>query len=269
MPGGPDRFTRDSTSPALLGNASRKPARFRLRGSHPLWQAFPDPSPNTPVSHSPPSRRQRQDTPHNTPHATPDGSPTQRVWAPPLSLATTHGIDLSFFSSGYFDVSVPRVALPWLCVPHGMTCQWHVGFPHSDVPGSRLTSSSPGLIAGCRVLLRYPAPRHPPRALQTSVPYGTDPNCTGSRKLFLLWLIRICLTYYASQQTEDTLLCPLLFQKELWHSVFKEHAVISHRLFRGFAPRKPNGMAGMAARTDLVLVMIARPHRDAWTFPSP
>ena len=167
---------------------------------------------------------------------------TMCIRAPPLSLATTHGIDLSFFSSGYFDVSVPRVAFPWLCVPHGMTCQWHVGFPHSDVPGSRLTSSSPGLIAGCRVLLRYPAPRHPPRALQTSVPYGTDPNCTGSRKLFLLWLIRICLTYYASQQTEDTLLCPLLFQKELWHSVFKEHAVISHCLFRGFAPRKPNGM---------------------------
>ena len=101
---------------------------------------------------------------------------TMCIRAPPLSLATTHGIDLSFFSSGYFDVSVPRVAFPWLCVPHGMTCQWHVGFPHSDVPGSRLTSSSPGLIAGCRVLLRYPAPRHPPRALQTSVPYGTDPK---------------------------------------------------------------------------------------------
>ena len=31
-----------------------------------------------------------------------------RIWAAPLSLATTHGIDLSFFSSGYLDVSVPR-----------------------------------------------------------------------------------------------------------------------------------------------------------------
>ena len=43
-----------------------------------------------------------------------------------------------------------------------------VGFPHSEIPGSRLTSSSPGLIAGCRVLLRHPAPRHPPRASLTS-----------------------------------------------------------------------------------------------------
>ena len=31
------------------------------------------------------------------------------VWADPLSLAATHGIDVSFSSSGYLDVSVPRV----------------------------------------------------------------------------------------------------------------------------------------------------------------
>ena len=111
---------------------------------------------------------------------TPSGAPFQvlplgqacvrHTWAPPLSLATTHGIDLSFFSSGYFDVSVPRVASAHLCVGCAVACQWHAGFPHSEIPGSKLTSSSPGLIAGCRVLLRHPAPRHPPRALQTSVP---------------------------------------------------------------------------------------------------
>ena len=33
------------------------------------------------------------------------------VWAPPVSLAATPGIDLSFFSSGYLDVSVRRVPL--------------------------------------------------------------------------------------------------------------------------------------------------------------
>ena len=31
------------------------------------------------------------------------------VWAPPRSLAATYGIVLTFFSSGYLDVSVPRV----------------------------------------------------------------------------------------------------------------------------------------------------------------
>ena len=33
------------------------------------------------------------------------------VWAPPRSLATTYGITIVFFSSGYLDVSVHRVRL--------------------------------------------------------------------------------------------------------------------------------------------------------------
>ena len=35
------------------------------------------------------------------------------VWAAPLSLATTQGIVVTFFSSGYLDVSVPRVPSSW------------------------------------------------------------------------------------------------------------------------------------------------------------
>ena len=33
----------------------------------------------------------------------------QPVWPLPVSLATTKGIEFSFFSSGYLDVSLPRV----------------------------------------------------------------------------------------------------------------------------------------------------------------
>ena len=36
------------------------------------------------------------------------------VWAVPISLATTLGITVVFFSSGYLDVSVPRVPLTYL-----------------------------------------------------------------------------------------------------------------------------------------------------------
>ena len=36
---------------------------------------------------------------------------TEPVWASPRSLATTNGITIVFFSSGYLDVSVPRVCL--------------------------------------------------------------------------------------------------------------------------------------------------------------
>ena len=36
---------------------------------------------------------------------------TAMVWAFPRSLAATYGITVVFFSSGYLDVSVPRVCL--------------------------------------------------------------------------------------------------------------------------------------------------------------
>ena len=39
------------------------------------------------------------------------------------------------------------------------------GFPHSEIPGSMLAYSSPRHFAVGRVLLRLPAPRHPPYAL--------------------------------------------------------------------------------------------------------
>ncbi len=41
------------------------------------------------------------------------------------------------------------------------------GLPHSEIPGSKLTGSSPGLFAACHVLHRLSMPRHPPNALQT------------------------------------------------------------------------------------------------------
>src|SRR5437868_6748128 len=39
---------------------------------------------------------------------TPEGR-VPPVWADPLSLAATFGVEVSFFSSGYYDVSVRRV----------------------------------------------------------------------------------------------------------------------------------------------------------------
>ena len=39
------------------------------------------------------------------------------------------------------------------------------GFPHSEIPGSKLICSSPRLIAACHVLHRLLMPRHSPYAL--------------------------------------------------------------------------------------------------------
>ena len=39
------------------------------------------------------------------------------------------------------------------------------GLPHSEIPGSQVACTSPGLIAACHVLHRQDSPRHPPYAL--------------------------------------------------------------------------------------------------------
>ena len=83
----------------------------------------------------------------------------------PLSLATTRGISVDFFSSPYLDVSVrevPHVTL-WIHVTFHGSSPW--GFPHSEIHGSKLICSSPWLIAACRVLHRLLMPRHSPCAL--------------------------------------------------------------------------------------------------------
>ena len=65
------------------------------------------------------------------------------VWATPTSLAATMGIDVSFSSSGYLDVSVPRVPSDTLCIRVNVTGLQPAGFPHSDIQGSKPACGSP------------------------------------------------------------------------------------------------------------------------------
>ena len=58
------------------------------------------------------------------------------VWPLPLSLSATHGIDVSFSSSGYLDVSVHRVPFHTLCIGAWTTGIFPVRFPHSEIHGS-------------------------------------------------------------------------------------------------------------------------------------
>ena len=87
------------------------------------------------------------------------------VWALPVSLAATPGIDVSFSSSGYLDVSVHRVPLHTLLIHVWMTEVFSAGFPHSDISGSQDICSSPKLFAAYHVFHRLLVPRHPPCAL--------------------------------------------------------------------------------------------------------
>ena len=87
------------------------------------------------------------------------------VWPLPRSLAATCGIDVSFSSSGYLDVSVHRVPLHALWIGAWMTGVCPAGFPHSEIHGSKDICSSPWLFAAYHVFLRLSVPRHPPCAL--------------------------------------------------------------------------------------------------------
>ena len=125
------------------------PYRLRLRGFHPLWQAFPGPF----------------------------GCPFGSLYAVRTPTCTHVGLGFSgfarryfrnrfsFFSSGYLDVSVRRVPSICLWIQHMVTEVYSAGFPHSDTCGSMPICGSPQLFAAYRVFHRPLVPRHPPRAL--------------------------------------------------------------------------------------------------------
>ena len=89
------------------------------------------------------------------------------VWALSLSLAATQKIDVSFFSSGYLDVSVPRVPSAHLWIQCTVTEVCSAGFPHSHIRGSVNICFSPRLFAAYHVFHRLSVPRHPPCALSS------------------------------------------------------------------------------------------------------
>ena len=96
------------------------------------------------------------------------------VWALSISLAATLEIDkFSFSSSGYLDVSVPRVSFHKLWIHVWMTVVHTAGFPHSEISGSKDICSSPKLFAAYHVFHRLLVPRHPPCALTTLTVAGT------------------------------------------------------------------------------------------------
>ena len=90
MPGGPGSFARSSTSSVLLWYASQRLVSDFAYGAFTLCGASFQMLPLSAFQLKAP--------------ATPGRIP---VWALPISLAATHGIDVSFFSFRYLDVSVP------------------------------------------------------------------------------------------------------------------------------------------------------------------
>ena len=131
MVGGPTRFARSSTSSVLLWRAHVNGDQFLTHTglspavvglSRPLcWERFCNPS------------------------VLPQPRDESRFGLSPLSLAATDGIDVSFFSSRYLDVSVPwvRFSPPM----HSAADDREVvaaAFPHSEISGSTPDCRLPG-----------------------------------------------------------------------------------------------------------------------------
>ena len=122
---GPPIFRQDYTCPALLVVHLVPQKSFPVRGYHPLWPDFPFRS---------------------------DKSLAKEYKAVPISLATTFGISVDFFSCGYLDVSVRHVRLADLWIQSAIPLR--VGFPIRTSADQSLFASSPRLIAGYNVLHR-------------------------------------------------------------------------------------------------------------------
>ena len=92
------------------------------------------------------------------------------IQAHPISLATTLGISVDFFSCSYLDVSVRCVRLDDLWIQPSIPPQREGGFPHSDICGSSLACQLPAAFR------RLPRPSSPVIAkASTTCTYSLDP----------------------------------------------------------------------------------------------
>ena len=164
MRGGPRSFIRGSTSPVLLWYTSQRLFIRTSTGLSPALAAL--------------SRVVRLGLIQLKVPATPGRIP---VWAVPISLAATYGIDVSFYSCRYLDVSVPCVRSLRLYIHRRVTRRW--GFPIRRSRGHRLFASSPERFVGYHVLHRLSMPRHPPYTLSNLITLidhprpGQDDSC--------------------------------------------------------------------------------------------
>ena len=97
------------------------------------------------------------------------------------------------FPPGTEMFQFPGFALPKLCIHFGNNlvpinsdpdCSapeliGKVGFPHSEIVGSKVAHTSPTLIAACHVLHRLCMPRHPRNALTSHLRVRTTNDSAG------------------------------------------------------------------------------------------
>ena len=158
MRDGPRSFPRDFTCPVVLRNLSSKPVRCHLPGCHRLWPIVPDRSISKLVYHLPALRPNRPYNPNVQAH----WFGLFRVRSPLLAESLLFSLP-----GGTEMVHFPPLPSPPYVFRRRYDGMTRRGFPHSEIPGSKLICSSPGLIAAYRVLHRLLVPRHSPYTLSS------------------------------------------------------------------------------------------------------
>ena len=149
MGGGPPGFPQGFSCLVVLWILLAA-SRFRLPGFHRLRLAFPKPF--VYLSAMLIAVRNPEE-------------PGPSVWPLSRSLAATFGIEFSFFSYCYLDVSVHSVPFHTLWIHVWILEVCSSRFPHSDISGSMAVCASPKLFAAYHVFHRLLVPRHSPCAL--------------------------------------------------------------------------------------------------------
>src|SRR6185503_10520846 len=151
--------------------ACREPACCRLRGCHPLWPIVPDRSTNVLVGNSLALNQTGPTTPSCKHDGLGSSAFARRYWRNHYCFlflqvlrwfTSLRCLHIAYvFSDGSFGIS-------------------QRGFPHSEIPGSKLICSSPGLIAAYRVLHRLLEPRHSPYTLSSLTIRNSNLRSPGS-----------------------------------------------------------------------------------------
>ena len=136
----------------------REPVLCRLPGCHRLWPIIPDRSTSGLVAHS---LTLKSDGPYN-PSVQAHWFGLFRVRSPLLAESLLFSIP-----GGTEMVHFPPLPSPAYVFSRRYGGITRRGFPHSDIPGSKLVCSSPRLFAAYCVLHRLLAPRHSPYALSS------------------------------------------------------------------------------------------------------
>ena len=123
------------------------------------------------------------------------------VWALPVSLATTCGIDFSFFSSAYWDVSLQRVSRTFSYLPIARTSQISLLYPGGLQKKTMLYYQHQVIPFGnLRIKVYLPLPEAYRSLSRPSSPFSTKASTVCPLKLDFLRILLFSILVLLREQ---------------------------------------------------------------------